>query len=72
MQEPAMRNAAFRKSSYSNAQGECVEVAPYPSRLVAIRDSKDAGGRCLFFTADGWQGFVSQLRDAGPGQKSSI
>ena len=57
-----MRNVVFRKSSYSNATGECVEVAPYSPRLVAVRDSKNAGGSWLFFTADGWQEFVSQVR----------
>jgi hypothetical protein len=62
VQEPAMRNVSFRKSSYSNASGECVEVAPFPPRLVAVRDSKDAGGCWLSFTADGWQEFVSQVR----------
>jgi hypothetical protein len=61
-----MRNVSFRKSSYSNATGECVEVAPYSPRLVAIRDSKNADGSWLFFTADGWQEFVSQVRKNEP------
>lgn len=63
MQEPAKRNVSFRKSSYSNASAECVEVAPYSPRVVAVRDSKDAGGSWLIFTADGWQDFVSQVRE---------
>ena len=61
MREPAVQNVSFRKSSYSNATGECVEVAPYSPRLVAVRDSKDAGGRWLSFTAGGWREFVSQV-----------
>lgn len=65
-----MRNAAFRKSSHSTASGECVEVAPYTPRLVAIRDSKDAGGSWLFFSTDEWQEFVSQVRGHGTGKES--
>ena len=66
--EPAMRSVSFRKSSYSNATAECVEVAPYSSRRVAVRDSMDTGGCWLFFTVDGWQEFVSQVRGShGPG-----
>lgn len=63
-----MRSVSFRKSSYSNASAECVEVAPYSPRRVAVRDSMDAGGCWLFFTVDGWQEFVSQVRGShGPG-----
>ena len=65
-----MRNAAFRKSSYSNATGECVEVGLASPRLVAIRDSKDAAGSWLYFSPDGWQDFVSQVRDHGSGRES--
>lgn len=60
------RSLSFRKSSYSNAQGECVEVAPCSPRLIVIRDSKDAGGSCLFLSADGWRQFVSQVRGSYP------
>lgn len=62
MQKPAMRSTSFRKSSYSNSQGECVEVALYSPRLVAVRDSKDVDDYCLLITADGWQQFVSRVR----------
>jgi len=69
MQEPAMRSVSFRKSSYSNASGECVEVGLYSPRRVTVRDSKDAGGCWLAFAADGWQEFVSQVRGGhGPGK----
>lgn len=66
---PVKWNVSFRKSSYSNASGECVEVASHPQRLVAIRDSKDADGSWLLFTAGGWQEFVSQVRSGAPARE---
>ena len=45
------------KSSYSFANGNCVEVAALPG-AVAVRDSKDPGGPVLTFPdqlgAHGW------------------
>ena len=42
----------WRKSSYSGANGQCVEVAvPAPSS-IAVRDSKDPQGPSLSFSAD--------------------
>ncbi len=52
----------FHKSSYSGAQGECVEVAVNVPALAAVRDSKDTGGPALVFTADAWRVFVAGVR----------
>lgn len=54
---------AWFKSSYSQAQGECVEVAFRP-QTVAARDSKNPDGPRLEFTPAGWDGFLRGL-DAG-------
>jgi hypothetical protein len=54
-----LAEARWRKSSYSNDQGECVEVAFLRSGRVAVRDSKDRGsGPTLLFTPAGWSAFV--------------
>jgi hypothetical protein len=37
-------NVRWRKSSHSGDQGECVEVAAFPSGMIAVRDSKNPGG----------------------------
>jgi hypothetical protein len=49
-------NAVWRKSSHSNVQANCVEVAVGP-RVVAVRDSKSTGP-VLVFPAAGWVAFV--------------
>ncbi|MFF2115979.1 DUF397 domain-containing protein [Kitasatospora sp. NPDC058184] len=53
-------DAAWRKSSYSNGQGGCVEVDDLsPGR---VRDSKDPHGPALVFRSDAWQSFVTAVR----------
>jgi hypothetical protein len=51
----------WKKSSYSNAQGNCVEVADAYDG-AAVRDSKDPQGPALRFTADAWRAFVAGVK----------
>jgi hypothetical protein len=53
----------WRKSSYSTAQGNCVEVADDGSRVL-VRDSKDSAGAMLRFSPDAWQKFASEVKAA--------
>ncbi|MER7757648.1 DUF397 domain-containing protein [Kitasatospora sp. NPDC097643] len=55
-------SAAWRKSSYSAQQGQCVEVAIGPPDQVPVRDSKDPHGPALVFPADAWQSFVTAIQ----------
>ncbi len=48
--------SAWRKSTYSNGNVNCVEVALGVER-VAIRDSKNASGPMLIFPVAGWDAF---------------
>ena len=57
-----LRGLAFRKSSASTANGDCVEVACLPVGGVAVRDSKDKAGAILRFGHDSWQQFLDQVR----------
>ncbi|MFJ5967217.1 DUF397 domain-containing protein [Streptomyces sp. NPDC093060] len=51
------------KSSYSGGdQGDCLEVARGHAD-VPVRDSKDAAGPALVFSADGWTSFVTAVKD---------
>ncbi|MFB7516333.1 DUF397 domain-containing protein [Streptomyces sp. NPDC056144] len=54
--------SAFRKSSFSDQQGDCVEVARTSVGGSAVRDSKTAPiGPHLAFPADAWASFVDAV-----------
>jgi hypothetical protein len=50
----------WRKSSYSTAQGNCIEVADHDSRVL-VRDTKDRTGPMLRFTSDAWVKFTTKV-----------
>jgi Domain of unknown function (DUF397) len=50
------------KSSYSAANGSCVEVRFRPDGGIAVRDTKDRSGPALVFTADEWTAFLAGAR----------
>jgi hypothetical protein len=53
--------AVWRKSSRSNDQGLCVEVADNLPGVVGVRDSKDPDP-VLEFTPANWAAFVAAIR----------
>ncbi|MFD8697029.1 DUF397 domain-containing protein [Kitasatospora purpeofusca] len=57
-----MTSVAWRKSSYSNNGGQCVEIAPDVPGLVPVRDSKDPLGPVLLFPSDAWRSFVGAVQ----------
>ncbi|EMF55777.1 MULTISPECIES: DUF397 domain-containing protein [Streptomyces] len=60
---PDLRNAQWRKSSYSgNTGGDCVEVADGFPGTVPVRDSKNTDGTVLLIRPDTWRAFVDGLR----------
>ncbi|KWW99000.1 hypothetical protein LI90_631 [Carbonactinospora thermoautotrophica] len=56
-----LARAAWRKSSFSGAQSDCVEVAPVAG-VIAVRDSKNPHGPKLVFTHDEWTAFTSGVK----------
>jgi hypothetical protein len=51
----------WRKASYSNGSGQCVETAS-AAGAVAVRDTANRGGSTLVFTASQWARFTAALR----------
>ncbi len=51
----------WRKSSYSGAQGSCVELAS-DNGAVLVRDTTNRAGGTLGFTAEAWATFTATLR----------
>jgi len=58
-----LKNAVWRKSSYSGNGGNCVEVADLPGGRAAVRDSKHPDGPVLSFTRAEWEAFLAGARD---------
>lgn len=54
--------AAWRKSTRSQANGACVEVA-HVGDVVGVRDSKAPEGCVLRFTRAEWSAFVAGVKD---------
>ncbi|MFI9330426.1 DUF397 domain-containing protein [Kitasatospora sp. NPDC052868] len=57
-----LSGARWRKSTYSNGQGGCVEVADGHSGIMPVRDSKDPEGPVLVFPLDAWRSFIADVR----------
>jgi hypothetical protein len=58
-----LSGAVFRKSSRSDANSQCTEVALNVPGVVAVRDSKDTTGPVLTFAPGKWRAFVDGVKD---------
>jgi hypothetical protein len=61
MEQREVGEVIFRKSSYSDASKDCVEIG-MQENAVHVRDSKDPTGPRLTFTLSEWAAFVSGAR----------
>ncbi|MEF3112913.1 DUF397 domain-containing protein [Streptomyces chrestomyceticus] len=52
---------AYRKSTHSDPDHECVEVASNRPHTIAIRDSKRPTGPTLHVTPAAWSAFLTTL-----------
>lgn len=51
----------WRKASYSNGSGSCVEVAD-AAPVVLVSDTQDRDSGTLAFPADTWRAFIAERK----------
>jgi hypothetical protein len=63
----AMTDPRWRKASYSDNGGNCVEVGDDAERVL-VRDTQDRRGPVLRFTPGAWRRFADRVKRslAGP------
>ncbi|HET9142055.1 DUF397 domain-containing protein [Actinophytocola sp.] len=59
MPASSLRPDRWRKSSFSGAVGNCVEIAHLPGGRVAVRNSRDPRGSALVMPAAGLSALLS-------------
>jgi hypothetical protein len=57
-----LEGAAWRKSAYSGAQGNCIEVAAVADG-IAVRNSRDPQGPALIYTKAELAAFLAGAKD---------
>lgn len=63
MSAGALGAAVWRKSSYSNPSGNCVELAELPAGEIAMRNSRHPVGPALVYLRDEVAVFVQRAKD---------
>lgn len=56
-------DACWIKSRHSNAEGNCVEVAPLVDGTIAVRNSRDPDGPALVYTPAEVAAFVAGAKE---------
>ena len=51
----------WRKSTHSNASGDCVEVGT-ARRAILVRDTTNRSGATLAVPAEAWQALLAEVR----------
>jgi hypothetical protein len=62
MRSATPQHIYWKKSSYSAADGNCVEVARLGGGYIGVRDSKNPALPVLGYTAAGWRTFITAVK----------
>jgi hypothetical protein len=54
-------HTGWRKSSFSDNDGNCVEIARAGNGSIGVRDSKDPNGPILAFEPSSWLAFTRDV-----------
>jgi Domain of unknown function (DUF397) len=60
---PELSGAAWRTSSHSQSENDCVEAAFLPDGGVALRHSREPEGSVLIYTRREWEAFLKGAKD---------
>ena len=60
---PDLSGVAWRTSSHSQGENDCVEAAFLPDGGVALRHSRDPEGSVLLYTRGEWDAFLKGAKD---------
>lgn len=62
MAMPDLSTVAWRKSSFSNATGSCVEVAPLADGRIAVRNSNHPEAGVVLFTRAEMDAYIKGVK----------
>lgn len=62
IQQPIESTRLWRRSSYCDTGGQCVEVAQTETSHL-VRDSTNPAGTCLAFSSSAWAVFIQDVKN---------